>query len=229
MGAREHLRELRDQHGGERAATDDRRQLPPQVRELRSPCDADVADEEIAHQIGHPDAEDRRDPDQARERLLEIELFEPLVLLLGDRLVEEVRRPRHEVHEEPHEEDPDDELRLDVGAGNGEGDERDQSDAGDAVGLEAVGRRADRVAGVVTGAVGDHAGIAGIILLDVESDLHEIGADVGDLREDAAGDAEGRGPERLADRKAEETVADDVARDEEEDDHHHDQLQRNQE
>ena len=143
MGAREHLRELWNEHGGERAAADDRRQLPPQVRELHSPIDGDVADEEIAHQKRHADAEDRGDPDQARERLLEIEFFQPLVLLLGDRLIEEVRRPRHQIHEEPHEEDPDDELRLDVGAGDGEGDERDQGHAGDAVGLEAVGRRAD--------------------------------------------------------------------------------------
>ena len=37
-----------------------------------------------------------------------------LVLLLGDRLVDEVRHAGHEVHQEAHGEDPDDELGLDV-------------------------------------------------------------------------------------------------------------------
>ena len=88
-----------------------------------------------------------------------------------------------------------------------ERDERDERDAGDAVGLEAVGGRADRVAGVVAGAVGDHAGVARIVLLDLEHDLHQVGADVGDLGEDAARDAQRRGAERLADREAEEAGA----------------------
>ena len=87
---------------------------------------------------------------------------------------------------------------------DGQGDEGDQGDAGDAVGLEAVGGGADRVAGVVAGAVGDDAGVARIVFLDVEDDLHQVGADVGDLGEDAAGDAQGRGAERFADGEAEE-------------------------
>ena len=41
--------------------------------------------------------------------------FRPLYLLLGDRLVDEVRHARHEVHQEPHREDPDDQLGLQVG------------------------------------------------------------------------------------------------------------------
>src|SRR5207248_10752609 len=71
----------------------------------------------------------------------------------------------------------------------------------DAVGLEAVRRRADGVAGVVAGAVGDDAGVAGVVFLDVEDDLHQVGADVGDLREDASGDAQRGRAERL-DRKS---------------------------
>ena len=83
-------------------------------------------------------------------------------------------------------------------------DEGDQRHAGHAVGLEAVGARADRVAGVVAGAVGDHARVARIVFLDVEDDLHQVGADVGDLGEDAAGDAQRRRAERLADGEADE-------------------------
>ena len=94
--------------------------------------------------------------------------------------------------------------------GDGQGDEGDEGDAGDAVGLEAVGGRADRVAGVVAGAVGDDAGVARVVFLDVEDDLHQVGADVGDLGEDAAGDAQGRGAERFADGEAEEAEADDL-------------------
>ena len=82
----------------------------------------------------------------------------------------------------------------------------DERDARDAVGLEAVGGRADRVAGVVARAVGDDAGVTRVVFLDLEDDLHEVGADVGDLREDAAGDAERRGAERLADGEADEAA-----------------------
>ena len=98
-----------------------------------------------------------------------------------------------------------------VGSLDREQDERDERDAGDAVGLEAVGGGADRVAGVVAGAVGDDAGVARIVFLDVEDDLHQVGADVGDLREDAAGDAQRRGAERLADGEADEARAGVVA------------------
>ena len=116
-------------------------------------------------------------------------------------------------HHDAHHEDPDQELDLDADAvgRHGEQDEGDERDAGDAVGLEAVGRRADRVAGVVAGAVGDDAGVARVVLLDVEDDLHQVGADVGDLGEDAAGDAQRRGAERLADGEADEAGAGEVA------------------
>ena len=93
-----------------------------------------------------------------------------------------------------------------------EQDEGDQRDAGDAVGLEPVRARPDRVARVVADAVGDHAGVPRVVFLDVEDDLHQVGADVGDLGEDAAGDAQRRGAERLADREADEARAGERAR-----------------
>ena len=91
--------------------------------------------------------------------------------------------------------------------GHGEQDEGDERHAGDAVGLEAVGAGADRVARIVARAVGDDAGVPRVVLLDVEDDLHEVGADVGDLGEDAARDAERGGAERLADGEADEAGA----------------------
>ena len=78
---------------------------------------------------------------------------------------------------------------------HGEQDERDERDAGYAVRLEPVGARPHRIARVVARAIGDDAGIARIILLDLEHDLHEVGADVGDFREDAARDTQGGGAE----------------------------------
>ena len=97
---------------------------------------------------------------------------------------------------------------------NGEEDEGDQRHAGDAVGFEAVGRGPDRIARVVARAIGDHAGVAHIVFFNFENDLHQIAADIGDLGEDAAGDAQGRGAERFADGEADEAGAGQVARNE---------------
>src|SRR5262249_35151181 len=125
--------------------------------------------------------------------------------------------------------DPDDQLGLDIDVGHRQRDEGDQRHARHPVGLEPVGRRADGVAGVVAGAVGDDAGVARVVLLDLEDDLHQVAADVGDLGEDAAGDAQGTSAQRLADGEAEEAHPDDLPRDVQQDDYHHHQLERDQE
>ena len=91
-----------------------------------------------------------------------------------------------------------------LGLLNGQQDEGDQGHAGDAVGFEAVGAGSNRVARVVARAVGDDAGVAGIVFLDLEDDLHQIGADVGDLGEDAAGNTQGSRAEGFADGEADE-------------------------
>src|SRR5206468_1780475 len=126
-------------------------------------------------------------------------------------------------------EDPDNQLGLDLNVVDGQGDEGDQGDAGHAVGLEAVRRGSNGVAGIIAGAVGDDAGVARIIFLDVEDDLHQVGTDVGDLGEDTAGDTQRRGSQRFADGKTKEADADDAAIDEQEDDDHHHQFERDQE
>ena len=142
-----------------------------------------------------------------------------------DRRAGDIAEQRGADHGGAHGEQPDQQGRLrgrhGVGAEHlptdGEHDEGDQRDARDAVGLEAVGAGADRVAGVVAGAVGDDAGVAGVVLLDLEDDLHQVGADVGDLGEDAAGDPQRGGAQRLTDGEADEALAGEVDRQEDED------------
>jgi hypothetical protein len=141
--------------------------------------------------------------------------------------VRDVAHDRGADHEHAHDEDPGQEQRLVLGRDR-ERDERDQRHAGDAVGLEAVGGRPHRVAGVVARAVGDHARVPRVVLLDLEHHLHQVGADVGDLGEDAAGDAQRRGAERLADREAEEARARLLGRHPEQDREHHQQLDADQ-
>ena len=71
----------------------------------------------------------------------------------------------------------------------GEEDRRQQhgGDDGHRVGLEQVGGHAGAVAHVVAHVVGDHGGVAGVVLGDAGLDLaHQVGADVGALGEDAA-------------------------------------------
>src|SRR5205085_2172503 len=87
-----------------------------------------------------------------------------------------------------------------------------------------VRRGANRIAGVVPRAVGDYSWIASIVLFDAEDDLHQVRADVGNLGEDAARDAQGRGPERLANREADEAGAGVGAGYEEKDDQHDQEL-----
>ncbi len=86
----------------------------------------------------------------------------------------------------------------------------------------------DRVAGVVAGAVRDDAGVPGVVFLDLENDLHEVGADVGDLGEDTAGDPQRGGAERLPDRESDEARPRPIARNEEQDAEHHEELDTNE-
>ena len=92
-------------------------------------------------------------------------------------------------------------------AREGQGQKGDQGNARHAVRFEAVRRRTDAVARVVTGAVGDDARVFRVIFRQMEDDLHQVGADVGDLGEDAAADPERAGAKRLTDGKADEARA----------------------
>ena len=85
--------------------------------------------------------------------------------------------------------------------------EEHHGDRGDRVGLEEVGRHARAVADVVPDIVRDHGGIARIVLGDAGLDLpHEVGADVGRLRVDAAAETGEDRDEGAAEREPDEVL-----------------------
>ena len=199
------------------------RKLPPQAVVVAA--GAQARDQQVRHDERHRDRHQRRHPHQLRQRRLEVHLVgvarsAPSTIASLNRYESAARDDHHDAHRE----DPDQQLDLNLGVGDRQQDEGDERDAGDAVGLEAVGGGADRVARVVAGAVGDDARVARVVLLDVEDDLHQVRADVGDLGEDAARDAQRRRAQRLADREADEAGARVVARQEQQDEQHHHQL-----
>ncbi len=223
LGRGKDLHQLGDDGAGQRAAGDHGGELPPQIRVA-----AQVGHDHVGEQVGQGHRDQRGHPDQLGERSLEVEPGRRRVTRPGDGVADQVGEAGRQHHHHPHEEDPDQQLGLDGGVRHREHDERDQRDAGDAVGLEAVGRGSHRVAGVVAGAVGDDAGVPGVVFLDLEDHLHQVGADVGDLGEDAARDSERRRAQRLADGEAEEAGAGHIGRDEEQNRQHEQQLDRDQ-
>jgi hypothetical protein len=84
------------------------------------------------------------------------------------------------------------------------------------------------VACVVARAVGDHARVAGVVFVDLEDDLHQVGADVGDFREDAAGDPQCGRTERFTDGEADEARPGKLARHKQQNRQHDRQLDRDQ-
>ncbi len=174
--------------------------------------------------VGEDDRHDRGEPDQAGQRHLEVHRLGLAEARLGPRVVEQVRHAARDDHDDAHHEDPDEELHLNGRLRHRDQDERDERDAGDAVGLEAVGARADRVARVVARAVRDDPGIPDVVFLDVEDDLHQVRPDVGNLGEDAASDSENGGAERFADGETDEARPGVVAGNEEQDAQHQQQL-----
>jgi len=217
----EHAGQLGDDRRGERAAADDRRQLPPEGRKLRG-------QHEVAHDITDCHAHQGRQPHQDRERVLEIKMAVLSEDAFRDPGVDFPREDRGRDHHDPHREDPHDERPHILGQ-NREKDEGDERHAGDAVGLEPVGRWADAVAGIVARAVGDHAGIPRVVLLDLEDDLHEVAADVGDLGEDPAADPQHARAEGFADREADEAGSGEGRGNKQKDGDHEQQLGADQE
>jgi len=99
-----------------------------------------------------------------------------------------------------------------------------QGHAGDAVSFKAIGAGANGVASIIARAVRDDTGIARVVFLDLEDDLHQIGANVGDLGEDAAGNTQSRGAQAFANRETDEAWARIIARDEQQNEEHDEQL-----
>ena len=160
---------------------------------------------------------------------LQIEILQVAVPHLTELAVEEIGGQRREDHQDAHGEQPDDERGADVWpAGQGQGQERDECHPCHSVGFKAVGGRADTVAGVVARAVGDHAGVLGVVFRQFEHDFHQVGADVGNLREDATADAQGAGSEGFANGKSDETGPDEIPWQEGQDADHEEQLHAHQ-
>ncbi len=146
------------------------------------------------------------------EGRFEVHLVGIAVTRLRHRFVQEVRHGAGNQHHDAHDEDPDQQLHLDMRIFDAQQDERDQRDAGHAIGFEAIRAGSDRVARIVARAVGNHARIACIIFLDLEDDLHQVGADVGNLGEDAAGDTQCGRAQRFADREPDKALPGVIAR-----------------
>jgi len=182
IGGGEDLDKLGDHRAGQRAATDDRGQLPP-----HGIVAAEAGDHEHADDVGEGDGKNRGEPDQGGEGRFEVHLDGVAEARSGDGAVEEVADAGRDHHHDAHGEDPHQELHLNDGVVDRQQDEGDERHAGDAVGFETVGRGAHGVARVVgrwQSAI--DAGIAHVVFLDLEDDLHQVGADVGDLGENAA-------------------------------------------
>ena len=110
-------------------------------------------------------------------------------------------------------------------------DERDQRHAGDAVGLKAVGRGSDRVARALSAKPVQSAitpGLQRIVFLNLECDLHQIRANIGDLGKDAACHAQCGSAQRFADREPDEAGPRVIARYEQQDAQHDEQLDADQ-
>ena len=124
--------------------------------------------EEVGRDVGHRDRDQRGDPDEMGERVLQVEVLLAPEEGLAHPAVYEIAPEGRDQHQDAHGEEPDDQGAAQRGIrGQREGEERDQGDAGHAVRLKTVGGRPDRVARIVAGAVGDDAGIARIVLRQV--------------------------------------------------------------
>jgi hypothetical protein len=205
-GAREDLREFGDQCASDGSAADDHGKGQPGSD--AGACDGQIAQQEVAGNEGHGDGDAGGDPDQVGQGMFEVELLLSREQRLASRIVDEVRDQRGDDHQDAHSEDPDDQFAAHgwIG-GHGQGQKSDQGYTGDAVGLEAVRRGTDTVTCVVARAIGNDTGVFGVVFRQVENDLHEVRADVGDLGEDATADAQRARAEGLADGKANETGA----------------------
>ena len=220
-GRRVEFGELGDERGAQGAARDNGRQANPPVLARQ------VLEQEVTRGIGGDNREDAGDPHQRGERLLEVEVIGTAVARLADGAVDIVGHHACHHAQDAHHEDPHQQVHLEL-LRHGEQDERHQRHAGHTVGLKTVGGRADAVAGVVAGAVGNHTRVARVVLTNLEHNLHQVAADVGNLGEDTAGDAQRAGTQALTDGKADKATAGQIARHKHQDDKHQHQLHTNQ-
>ena len=142
---------------------------------------------------------------------------------LRDTIINIIGQHRCHDTQNTHHKDPHQQLNLILGR-HSQQDERHQGDTRHAIGLKTVGGRTNRVTGIVTCAVGNHTGVAGVVLTNLEHHLHQVTADVGNLGEDTAGDTQCTGTQRLADGKADKAAASQVGGHEQQNSQHQHQL-----
>ncbi len=166
------------------------------------PVSADAERERIAHQpvgdrIEHRRADHGGDQQAPVERALD---------LVGRRPHRERPDDRGEDRDTAEDQRVERDLASEVG-GEGEHSEQHHRDGRHGVGLEEVSRHAGAVADVVADVVGDHGGVARVVLGDTGLDLaDEVGADVGRLGEDAAAESGEDRDQRATEAEADERV-----------------------
>ena len=207
---RENLYELGNHSARQRSARDDRGQLPPLGR-----VSAKLRDYNGRDGVGDNDGDDRSDPNQRSQRRLEIHYIGFCEARFGDQVVDKIRQRACHQHGDTHHEDPNQQLNLHRRALYSQQDECNQRHTGDAVGFESVRGWSDGIARVVSGAVGNHAGVARVVFLNFENDFHQVGANIGNLGEDTARDSQRSCSERLADSEADKALPGIVTGDEE--------------
>ena len=231
FGRRKDFRKFRNQRRCQRTAADNQRQPPPQIG-------ADVGKHNIRNAERYRNRRQRRQPDKARQRLFKVKDFLLAVARFGNFSVQPVRKQRGQNHQNAHGENPYNQTRLKINAvrqhdqiavigihhARTQNDKADKRHAGNAVGFKTVRSRADGVARVVAGAIGNHARIARIVLADFKDNFHQIRTDIGNFGENAAANAQRRRAERFADGKADKARARTLFRYEQQNCHHHNQL-----
>ena len=85
------------------------------------------------------------------------------------------------------------------------------SNTGNTIGLKTVCSRTDAVASVVTCTVCDNTRVPGIVFFDLESDFHQVGADVSDFGKDTAGNTQCTGAQGFTNGKTDKACAGQIA------------------
>jgi len=73
--ADENFREFHDESAGQRAAGNDRRERPPEIRQRRAGGIGEIAEQKFACGEGGDDGKDAIDPDQIGQRRFPVEIF----------------------------------------------------------------------------------------------------------------------------------------------------------
>ncbi len=161
-----------------------------------------IAQQKIAGDEGDDDGNNRGDPDQIGQGMFKVEILLAVKRRFADNIIDKIRSERGQDHEDSHGKNPDDQFAAHFGiSGQSQGQEGDQGDAGYAVSFKTVRRGANAVASIVTGTVGNNTGVFGIVFRKMEDDLHQVGADIGDLGEDTAADTQSASAQRFTDGK----------------------------